>query len=404
MIEQTFFLQNSPNNSGQFDFGFLDGLLQLECLRIADQDEDLRLLESSERLQRWISENDRFLLLGTGGSSLGARAVCALFRKAEVHKQKTIEFVDNLDPHGLFDLLERLASLGGKVGVLSISKSGETLETITQLLLISEFFRSKGESLSKKIVIITEDKPSTLKKFALQNGLLCFDHPKNIGGRFSVLSVVGMLPALIYGINPREIRKGAATVLHERRDAVRAGASFVVQSFSKGFLNHVSFIYSDKLAAFGAWLAQLYAESSGKDGIGITPITARGSVDQHSQLQLYLDGPSDKCFSFFLEKQGEGDGLLLPKDLPLKLAYLAGKKVSDIFEAQYDATISALAEKGRPVRKFEFLEVTPKILGELFMHFMLEVPCVCHLIGVNPFDQPAVERGKIITKELLLAE
>lgn len=418
MIKQTFLSQNFTNNNArQFDFDFFDDLLQLECFKIADLDADLRFLEGNERLQRWIENNDHFLLLGTGGSSLGARAVCALgsSNSSNSSSKKTIEFVDNLDPCSLRDLFERLDSSSNvidRTGVLCISKSGETLETISQLLLVFEFFKRKGRDFSEKIVVITEDKPSTLKIFALENSFLCLDHSKNIGGRFSVLSVVGMLPAMICGIDPREIRKGAATVLHEGRDVVKLGAAFVAQNFAEGFRNHVSFVYSDKLAAFGAWLAQLYAESSGKDGLGITPVTARGSVDQHSQLQLYLDGPSDKCFSFFLEKQQDNDAednFRISKNIPTKFAYLGGKSISEIFEAQCNATIGALLEKGQgPLRKFEFPEVTPRILGELFTHFMLEVPCVCRLlgggVGVNPFDQPAVERGKIITKELLAAK
>ena len=256
------------------------------------------------------------------------------------------------------------------------------------------------QDLSSKVVVITEDKPSTLKQIAIDNDFLCLDHPKTIGGRFSVFSIVGMLPALMCGIDPFEIRNGGKKILHENLDDVKAGAAFVIQNFRKQITNHVLFIYSDKLMFFAEWLAQLYAESSGKSGIGITPITARGSVDQHSQLQLYLDGCSDKCFSFFQEKQPSELSINDCK-LPEKFSYLNGKKVSVIFEAQCDATINSLLEKNQPLRKFEIPVVTPQILGELFMHFMIEVPSVCNLMGVTPFDQPAVERGKIITKSIL---
>lgn len=449
MIQQT--LLQTSRVSQNFDDGLFSGfdeILQKECFGIAEQDDDLQAIESNERLQRWISENDRFLLLGTGGSSLGARAIYEVAKCYgdwkdgrcqaaglrshgwQEKKRKTIEFVDNLDPCSLMRFGQFFDDPGfaEKTGVLCISKSGETLETITQLILvISEFFGKSVTKnlhsspnfgskldLSSKIVVITEDRFSTLKNFALKNGFLCLDHPKNIGGRFSVLSVVGMLPAIICGANPREIRRGAVKVLHDRRESVRSGAVFVARNFWEGFKNHVAFVYSDKLAAFGGWLAQLYAESSGKNGRGINPVTARGSVDQHSQLQLYLDGPSDKCFSFFLEKQSDKD-LVFAENLdsfsglfscstPAAFAYLRGKRIADIFEAQSQATMSSLVEKGRPVRSFVFPEVTPEILGQLFMHFMMEVSCVCNLLAVNPFDQPAVERGKILTKELLGAD
>jgi glucose-6-phosphate isomerase len=150
-------------------------------------------------------------------------------------------------------------------------------------------------------------------------------------------------------------------------------------------------------------LAQLYAESSGKDEKGITPLTAIGSVDQHSQLQLYLDGPRDKCFTFFYEKQ-EGSLSVKNENLPAKFEYLRNKKISEVFSSQCDATQKVLLENGFNVRRIEVPSISADNLGALFMHFMLEVACVCKLIDVNPFDQPAVERGKIITKELLSQE
>lgn len=419
MIQQNFLSPIITDNSdtSRFDFHFLDDLLQQECFRIADRRDDLDSLEHNERLQRWLSENDQFLLLGTGGSSLGAQAIydVAKFSPAS-SSNRTIKFVDNLDPFPLQELFKNFNE-NLKTGILCISKSGETLETITQLILIMSEFLGwdsisddvRKSNISSKIVVITEDKSSSLRDFALGRGILCLDHPKNIGGRFSVLSIVGMLPAIICGMDPYEIRRGATEVLHEKIDAIKGGAAFVVQNVLNGFGNHVSFVYSDKLMAFSAWLSQLYAESSGKNGLGVTPLSARGSVDQHSQLQLYLDGPNDKSFSFFLERQqnalSSNDSILtLPQQegfIPQKFSYLKGKSLADIFEAQYQATMSTLVEKGRPLRSFVFPEVNSRILGQLFMHFMLEVPCVCNLLGVNPFDQPAVERGKILTKELL---
>jgi glucose-6-phosphate isomerase len=182
---------------------------------------------------------------------------------------------------------------------------------------------------------------------------------------------------------------------------VEKGVSFVVESFRNNFTQHASFIYSDKLAAFGAWLAQLYGESSGKFGLGVTPLTAMGSADQHSQLQLYLEGKKDKCFTFFWEKQETS--LKIPENafLPPSFSYLKNKTTAEIFEAQCNATMTALKERNLPVRKIEIPPITPEALGALFMHFMLEVVGVCNLTGVNPFDQPAVERGKILTKNLL---
>ena len=386
----------STADSKELNFGFLNDLLKLDCFSIVDRTDDLECLKT-ERLQKWLNSHDEFLILGTGGSSLGAQCIYEISKSCENSTRRNINFVSNLDSCTLQTIFSKIKD-PSKVAILCVSKSGETLETITQFLLLSKLFAA--QDLSSKVVIITEDKPSTLKQIAIDNDYLCLDHPNTIGGRFSVFSIVGMLPAVICGIDPFEIRNGGKKILHSNLEDVKAGATFVFQNVRKNITNHVSFIYSDKLMFFAEWLAQLYAESSGKSDVGITPITARGSVDQHSQLQLYLDGCSDKCFSFFYEKQ-PCDMLISNSNLPEKFSYLNGKKVSDIFEAQCNATINSLLEKKRPLRKFELPAITPEILGELFMHFMIEVPAVCNLIGVTPFNQPAVERGKIITKSLL---
>jgi glucose-6-phosphate isomerase len=259
------------------------------------------------------------------------------------------------------------------------------------------------QEISQKVVIVTEDRPSTLKKMAAQFDFICLDCPKTIGGRFSAFSIVGMLPAIMAGVDPRRIRAGGKSVLDSPTavEKVKEGASFVFHNLRKCRISqHVSFVYSDKLTFFALWLAQLYAESSGKSGSGITPLTARGSVDQHSQLQLYLDGSKDKCFSFFVEKQ-ICDMIISEDFVPNSFFYLKNKKISDIFEAQCYATSMSIIERNHSVRQISIPEMTPEILGQLFMHFLLEVICVCNLMKVNPFDQPTVERGKNITKELL---
>jgi glucose-6-phosphate isomerase len=273
------------------------------------------------------------------------------------------------------------------------------METIYQTFLVLSMI----ENVLKrdKVVLITEGKASSMREIAETYNFLCLDHPKDVGGRFSVFSIVGMLPAMLCGIDPLKIRAGGVEVLDNHLAEAEKGAAFVAENIRSRLFQHVSFIYSDKLATFGAWLSQLYAESTGKSGTGVTPIVARGSMDQHSQLQLYLDGTNDKCFTFFLEEQ-EADFQLDSKTaFPAHLAYLKNKTAMDVFRAQHDATIAALLEKKRPIRKIEIPQITPEVLGALFMYFMVEVVYICHMIGVNAFDQPAVERGKNITKALL---
>ncbi len=378
-------------------FDFFKELTQLDCYNIVKHSEDLSTLDNP-RFKKWC-ELKNFVIFGTGGSSLGGQAICSIANSCE----RKLNFVRNLDPSSLENLLKKTDF--DKTGFLVISKSGETLETICQLLIAMDYAKHSHD-FKDRFVIVTEDKDSALTQIANQNKFLCFEHPSEIGGRYSVFSLVGMIPAILCGVDPRMIRTGGRRVLDNFGNSIykiQEGADFVFKNFEKGICNHVSFIYSDKLVNFGYWLAQLYAESSGKEGKGITPLTAIGSVDQHSQLQLYLDGPQDKCFTFFYEKQ-EKSLIVKNENLPVKFEYLQDRKLSEIFSSQCEATQKVLLEKGFNVRRIEIPSISADNLGALFMHFMLEVACVCKLIGVNPFDQPAVERGKIITKELLNQE
>jgi glucose-6-phosphate isomerase len=373
---------------------FFADLVGLDCFSIVNSKDNLKFIENP-RLAKWMSGGN-FIIFGTGGSSLGGQCIRAISRC----KNRNVKFVSNLDPHTLHDLFSKTDLTNVKF--LCISKSGETLETICQTLLAVDFVKSCPD-IEERFVVITENKPSSLREIADKFNFLCLDHPKTIGGRFSVFSIVGMLPAVLCGIKPDEIIEGGRKILNNFGDAIqkiKEGASFIVNSMQHGFTQHVSFIYSDKLSYFGAWLAQLYAESTGKSGGGITPITAMGSADQHSQLQLYLDGNDDKCFTFFWEKQNS-QLQVPPEMIPQSFSYLNNNKISDIVEAQYRATLTSIAERGFNVRKIEIPNITPEVLGSLFMHFMLEVASVCKMVGINPFDQPAVERGKIITKNLL---
>jgi glucose-6-phosphate isomerase len=367
---------------------FPNDIAASDCFSIVKSKEDLDVLENP-RLKKWM-RNRQIIICGVGGSSLGGQCVHAAFPNGD----RSIKFVNNLDPTTLNKVFSEINP--EETGFLCISKSGETLETVCQVLLAMDLIKEKD-----KFVFITENKPSSLRKIADEFDFLCLDHPRTIGGRFSVFSIVGMLPALLCGVDPLKIRSGGREALEGSWDSIEEGASFVSTSFQNDCAQHVSFVYSDKLAAFGAWLAQLYGESSGKSGVGVTPLTAIGSADQHSQLQLYLDGKKDKCFTFFLEKQKTSLKISEDAALPASFSYLKNKTMADVFEAQCIATMTAVGEKCSFVRKIEIPEITPEVLGALFMRFMLEAVGVCRLMGVDPFNQPAVERGKILAKNLL---
>ena len=234
------------------------------------------------------------------------------------------------------------------------------------------------------------------------------DHDPGVGGRFSVLTNVGLLPAAVCGLDIGAIRAGAADalapVLASKPPAevpAAVGAALAVAlAASKPIA--VMMAYADRLERFTRWYVQLWAESLGKDGKGTTPIGALGPVDQHSQLQLYIAGPRDKLFTVVTASPA-GRGPRMAADLA-KLAGepdFAGKTIGDLVAAQGRATAETLAKNGCPVRTIHLAALDERHLGELLMHFMLETIIAARLLGVDPFDQPAVEEGKVLAKKYL---
>jgi glucose-6-phosphate isomerase len=229
-----------------------------------------------------------------------------------------------------------------------------------------------------------------------------------VGGRYSVLTNVGLLPAAAVGLDITAIRGGAgvalAPVLASRPPAEVPAAVGAALAVTLGASKPMSVMlaYADRLERFTRWYVQLWAESLGKDGKGTTPIAALGPVDQHSQLQLYLAGPRDKLFTV-VTVGAAGRGPRIADDLA-RLAGepdFAGKTIGDLVAAQGRATIETLAKNGCPVRSIHIDTLDEASIGELLMHFMLETIIAAHLLGVDPFDQPAVEEGKVLAKKYL---
>lgn len=233
-----------------------------------------------------------------------------------------------------------------------------------------------------------------------------YDHLGDLGGRFSVLSLVGLLPAMIAGIDVIAVREGAAAVLGAFRDkkdisdipAVMGAAMVEYLAAENGVTITVMMPYDSRLEAFARWHQQLWAESLGKAGKGTTPVRALGPVDQHSQLQLFLDGPADK-FLTIVTADMAGSGPVIDAGLATDYGfeYLAGRTVGDLVAAEARATVQALIERGRPVREIRIAELAPRTLGALMMSLMLETVLTAGLLGVDAFDQPAVDDGKKLT-------
>lgn len=348
------------------------------------------------------------LVFGIGGSSLGAQALGQLagwgtpaYRPGP--GKPAIHIVENLDGPSLYGLLARLDLTRTKI--LAVSKSGSTTETLAQTLIAIEAMERAGLSaqLPRKLAVIAEPGGNSMRKLAAEIGCPVYDHDPALGGRYSVLSLVGLTPAACFGLDIAAIREGAASVLRQMDDPdapFAEGAALSAAAARSGMGAQVMWAYADRLERFVMWWRQLWGESVGKNGQGATPIRALGPVDQHSQLQLYLDGPHDKLFTILTV---DGGGPSVPAQWANRIGQplLAGKTPSQIVAAQARATAEVLVRTGRPVRTIHVPHLDERAMGALMMHFMLETLFAARLFGVDPFDQPAVELGKVLTRQYL---
>ena len=394
---------------------YADGALRL--LQLPAERADLAgISQAAQRLRKDASD---IVFLGTGGSSLGGQTLAQLADYAvpgigALHPAPRVHFMDNLDPHTFGALLAKLPLSTSRF--VAISKSGGTPETLMQVAaLLAALNDAKLQSRIPELCLgVTEPakagKRNGLRELLSAHGVALLDHDPGIGGRFSVLSNVGLLPAAVLGLDIGAVREGAgralAPLLENKPPAdvpVAVGAALAVALAQNGKHISVMMAYADRLERFTKWYVQLWAESLGKDGKGTTPVAALGPVDQHSQLQLFIGGPRDKLFTVITRRDTAGAGPRMPADLA-KLAGeegFAGKSIGDLVAAQGRATAETLAKNGCPVRTIALEMLDERNLGELLMHFMLETIIAARLLGVDAFDQPAVEEGKVLAKKYL---
>jgi glucose-6-phosphate isomerase len=375
-----------------------------------DQDDLPPLLALAEKLREKFST---ILVFGTGGSSLGGQTLSRLaptcpHSPRKLAKKVRVRYVDNIDPDtfaGLFkgDDLKN-------TGVIVISKSGETAETLMQMIYALQVYEEGGltEEISQHFYGITEDKPSSMTQLAKAYSIPLLPHHPQIGGRFSIFSNVALLPAFIEGVDGAALRKSAAASLElalqapQDHPAMVGAAVTAGLSFCRGIQSVVVMPYLDKMSEFGLWYRQLWAESLGKMGKGMTPLLSMGTVDQHSQLQLYLDGPRDKLFTLFMPEPHHRGSAVSSAHIPSSsLNFLKGRTMGDLLIAEAQATATTLMEKGCPTRCFTLGPYGEESLGSLLMHFMLETLITAALWEVDPWTQPAVERGKLLTREFM---
>jgi len=374
----------------------------LELLGIPARTDDLKAAAKQAAALKGFAT---VAVLGIGGSSLGGKALTAL-RKVT---KPFVEFHDNPDPFNWAKSLKRFDLK--KTHFIAISKSGGTAETLMQVLTAADALEKLGvKQLKKHFTIVTEPHQSALADFADSIGAVKLDHPLGVGGRYSVLTMVGALPGLVMGLNFKQLRAGAQAALEQvlnvsaPADAPAACGAALHYALSQQnkLATTILWPYVDDLSVFGGWWRQLWAESLGKDGQGSTPVSVLGPVDQHSQLQLFRDGPGNALFTL-MTVDTKGKGLAAPRARAnaLGLKYLAGRKMGDLVDAEARATAQTLFKNGRPVRQIHLAKVDEFHMGALMMHFMLETIIMGKLMGVDPFDQPGVEEGKVLARKYL---
>jgi glucose-6-phosphate isomerase len=363
------------------------------------------------------------VVLGIGGSALGPIALRTALRPPQWNLlddsarggQPRLHVLDNVDPANISALLARL-DLRKSLFIVT-SKSGGTAETMSQYLVVRARLDEALEASEARdrLVFVTDPEKGALRAIARQQGIAALDIPSNVGGRFSVLTPVGVLPAALVGIDTFDLLAGAAemrTQCASGKLAKNIAGTFAALQYLADTKHgrHVDVLmpYSDALRDMAAWFVQLWAESLGKHrdagdpGIGPTPLAALGATDQHSQVQLFMEGPPDKTVTFIAVEQVSDDVVIpeLHRDIP-ELAYLGGHRLGELLDIERRATAGALARRNRPNMTLRLETVDSFHVGALFMFLELATAYAGELYGVNAFDQPGVELGKQFTYAML---
>lgn len=368
------------------------------------------LIQQLEIHEPYLRRFSHMLLLGIGGSALGPRALQRAFAPGQDrpgHTGPSLWIADNVHPEWLQEHLDKLPP--EETVVVVISKSGGTIETIAQYFLVLPWLKKHlPDSWTEHLFMVTDTEKGFLRDEVKKYSLRSLPVPDNLGGRYSVLSAVGLVPAVFLGMDWKGLLLGAMSVgrpLAEHPETLAAHpawklARWAFQMSQEERDQIIFFCYIPDWATFGPWFCQLWAESLGKDGKGAMPIPATGVTDQHSLLQMFLDGPKNKGCIFVSSPANTGI-LPLPTELPAAWRYLEGKSFGDILDAETLATRATLVEKGVPVAHLNMPDTGACSAGKMIMLLEAATIFTGWLMGINPVDQPAVENGKKLARARL---
>ena len=357
----------------------------------------LNILNKNFKFNFKLSDLKRFkkfqkiALIGMGGSILGTEAIYNFLQKKI---KKKIYFFDDLDENKITNLKKR-ENLS-KILFIIISKSGNTVETLSNTFSLNIIKKQ-----AKNVIIISEKKNNFLFLISKKYNLFYVEHRKHIGGRYSVLSEVGLLPGYLMGINILKLRSNIQACLKNRERVFFKKNILKISNLlaTKKLRNLIFINYAPELEKFLFWCQQLIAESLGKKNMGFLPVISNTPKDHHSLLQLYLDGPKDKFFNIFSIKQKSKEKINMG-NIGFH-SFLNQKKLDVIKYSQKQALIKSFKKNKIPFREFIIKSVDEEVLGKLFSFFILETVIAAKLLKINPFDQPAVEQVKVYTKNIL---
>lgn len=350
------------------------------------------------------------ILVGIGGSSLGAEAVYQALNLVSDQELKnklaTLTVVDTVDPLDVSNLLSQINNttlVASEILVIVVSKSGQTTETAANAALVYQALSAKFTvEMARERVVVVSDDHSSLIELAEREGFSTIIIPSQVGGRFSIFTAAGLLPLAVCGVAIDRLAAGAATINESVFEQAKQSALFLAEQYKQGKNIHDFFVFTKQLEGVGKWYRQLLAESIGKDGVGLAPVVLIGSTDLHSQAQLVFGGPKNRVTTLVLIESYDSDPIVPPVAGFASLVNgLGAKSLGVVMEAIYQGTLGAYREADLPTMEIRLSELSAKEIGTLMQFLLVQVVCLCRLLGVDPYGQPAVESYKAKARTIL---